>query len=156
MKQKYISSSLAVQTYNTVILPLFLVKSLTFISFWTYRRSAAACESSSWSGLWHESHRPSSCNSVWRSPTAFPLRPQTHQLLPPAGVTQNKTYSLSLCLSAKLKILKNVIPFLTFSGATSSSSAMGEVEAMVLRSTPWIWKDRDILLTFWYVVRIFL
>lgn len=37
----------------------------------------------------------------------------------------------------------------TFSGATSSSSAIGEVEAMVFRSTPWIWKARDMLLTRW-------
>lgn len=37
----------------------------------------------------------------------------------------------------------------TFSGATSRSSAMGEVEAMVFRSTPWIWKARDMLLTRW-------
>lgn len=59
--------------------------SLLEVSFWTYRRSAAACESSSWSGPWRVSGRPWSCSTAGRNPEASPSTTQTPRLLPPAG-----------------------------------------------------------------------
>ncbi|TNN52992.1 hypothetical protein EYF80_036791 [Liparis tanakae] len=63
------------------------------------------------------------------------VRLLVHGLVAPPGVIQ------------KLLLRGLELPDLSHLQESQGSSAMGEVEAMVFRSTPWIWKARDMLLT---------